>query len=123
MPLIPIAILAWFKNNIKWVVIGLAVAAISFGAWRYTKLVENYAKAEQQIVLLNQNIKDKEKALQFERDKAALSEQAIEDLTKQNDQLEADLDKIAENLPDDANQLAPESIREILKRLQGLTND
>jgi predicted negative regulator of RcsB-dependent stress response len=121
MPFLPVAILTFLKDNIKWLVIGLLVIAISFGAWRYTTLVENYAKAQQTITLLEQNIKDKERALQFERDKAALTEHAIAELAKQNEQLEIDLKDITQNLAPDESDLTAESIREILRRLQGVS--
>ena len=121
MPLIPIAFFGWIKSNLKWIAIIAVVAVVAFGAWRYTKLVEDYAKAEQKIVLLEQNVKDKENAIAFLQEEKKISERLIISFMEQNDKLEEDLKNITENLPSDFNDLAPESIREALKRLQDIT--
>lgn len=111
------AAIGFLGSNIKWVAIIALVTMLSLGAWRYTKLVENYAIAQQTIAQLNQNIKDKENALAFEREKFALSEQIIEDMTKENKKLTADLENITSDLPEDAKDKAPDSILETLDRL------
>jgi predicted negative regulator of RcsB-dependent stress response len=116
--LAPIA--TFLGNNVKWIVIGLLIVVVAFGAWRYTKLVENYAIAKQTISQLEQNVKDKEAALQIERDVAKLKDNVILKLNEDKDKLESQLESITENLGEDADDVAPASIRETIKRLKEL---
>lgn len=111
---------SFLGNNIKWVVIGLLVVAVAFGAWRYTKLVENYAIAKQTIVQLEQNVKDKEKALKFERDLYKLSDSIISKLNEDKEKLVVQIEEITNNLGEGANDVAPASIRETIRRLKEL---
>lgn len=108
---------AWGKDNFKWIAIALLAIVIAFGAWRYTKLVENYAQAQYTIEQQEQIIKDKEKALQLERDINTIAISALEQQAKEMAELESQLKDITNNLGDDAGNLAPDSIRELLKRL------
>lgn len=115
-------IIGFFTGNIKWIAIIALVAAITVGALKYTKLVESYATAQAAISQLEQNVKDKEAALAFEREKYLLTERIIEDLEKDRNELEGQLENITKDLPEDAINLAPESIRETLRRLQENAN-
>lgn len=111
-------LIAFVRGNMKWIMIGLCAVIIAFGAWRYTRLVENYATAKQTIAQLEQNVRDKENALKLERELNALADEAISKLENENETLEDALERITANLPEDSGDLAPESIRETLKRLQ-----
>lgn len=107
----------WSKDNFKWIAIALLAIIIAFGAWRYTNLVKNYANAQYVIEQQENLLKDKEKQLQQERDLAKMREAALEQQAKDLAELEAKLDNITDNLGQDAGDLAPGAIREILKRL------
>jgi predicted negative regulator of RcsB-dependent stress response len=108
----------WASNNIKWIAIGLLVVVVAFGAWRYTRLVENYATAKQTIAQLELNIKEKEKALQTERDLVSIRDDAIARRDAELDALQDELSDVTKNLPIDKDDLAPPSIREVVKRLK-----
>ena len=112
--------LTFAKNNLKWIVIGLAVIVASYGAYRYTKLVQNYAVAEQVIEQQKQAIADKESQIAKERELNKLTNQIIEEQATQLAQLQEDLKNITANLPEDAAALAPESIRETIRRLRNI---
>lgn len=111
---------SWGKSNFKWVAIALLAIVLAFGGWRYTKLVKDYANSQQIIELQKQAIADKEKALQNERELAKLQVQALEEQAIELAKLQAQLENITDNLGNDAGDLAPESIREILRRLGAL---
>ena len=111
---------SWGKSNCTGVAITLLAIVLAFGGWRYTKLVRDYANSQQIIELQKQAIADKEKALQNERELAKLQVQALEEQAIELAKLQAQLENITDNLGNDAGDLAPESIREILRRLGAL---
>jgi uncharacterized membrane protein len=110
---------SWASSNIKWIAIGLVVVAVAFGAWRYTRLVENYAMAKQTIAQLELNLKEKERALKTEQDLVAIRDAAIARRDAELDQLQEELREATVNLPEDRKDVAPESVRETIKRLKG----
>lgn len=107
----------WGKDNFKWIAIALAVIIAGIGLWRYTKLVSDYATAQQTIIQLEQNIEAKERALQLERDLNKLADEAIEKIEREKTELAEKLEDVTKDLPEDSKDLAPESIRETLRRL------
>lgn len=115
-----LGIFNFFKTNIKWIAIILVSLIITFGLWRYTRLVENYALAQQTIEQQQQIIRDKEKQIIKERELNALSNSIIEEQAKELANIQSSLDNITNNLPDDSKELAPESIRETIRRLRNI---
>lgn len=112
--------LSFLGSNIKWVAILALIAALSFAGFKYTKLVSDYAIARNTITQLQQTVKDKDATIKFERDLRFNSEKIIAEQKLENDKLEEQLKNITDDLGTDSNDLAPESIREIIRRLQGL---
>jgi uncharacterized membrane protein len=108
----------WASNNIKWIAIALLVVVVAFGAWRYTRLVENYAVAKQTIAQLELNLKEKERALKTEQDLVAIRDAAIARRDAELEQLQEDLRELTVNLPEDRKEVAPNSVRETIKRLK-----
>ena len=67
-----------------------------------------------------QAIADKESQIAKERELNKLTNQIIEEQATQLAQLQEDLKNITANLPEDAAALAPESIRETIRRLRNI---
>lgn len=93
------------------------VAIISFGAYKYTKLVSNYAQAQQSLILKDQIIKEKEKQIVVERQLREHAELIIEEERGRTETLINELKDVTNNLPEDSNDSAAESIKETLRRL------
>ena len=112
-----LALFTFFQTNIKWIAILATVLLIAFFSWRYTVMVREVATARYQIEQLQQNIKDKDKTIQFERDLNKLADDAMLEQQKKIDELKNT--DVLLNLPEDNSNLAPESIRETIRRLGG----
>lgn len=107
----------WIKGNVKWIAIGAAVIAIAFGAWRYTNLVSAYAVAQNTISQLAQTIENKDQVIAIERGLRQESEAALEQQIAKTEQLKDRLKDIIANLPSDASEPAPDSLKETIRRL------
>lgn len=110
----------WGKDNFKWIAIIVIGIVLAFGAWRYTKLVSDYAKAQNVIEQLEQSLEDTQRLLKFEQDLNKLGDEALQKVDQEKQQLEQALEDLTKNLPDDVDNLAPESLRETLRRLKAL---
>lgn len=109
--------LTWGKMNIKWIAILVLTGVLVFSAWKYTNLVEDYAQAEYKIAQQEQIIKEKEKAIQLERDISAIAIAALEQQAKDLAALDAQIEDLTKDLGISADEKAPAAILEILKRL------
>src|SRR5210317_590081 len=100
---------------IKWVAILAVVTAISGGIWKYTSMVRQLAIANQTIEQLEKAIESRESALRIERALNTALNDELESLRAEKQVLEDSLSGITEYLPDDAQELAPESLRETIR--------
>jgi len=107
-------------GNFKWIIIGVVAIIIGVGAWKYTALVRDNAIARQTIAQQAQAIAEKDAAIKRERDLNAIQAQILEQQANDLADLNARLEGITEGLPADATDIAPESLRETLRRLRAL---
>ena len=106
-----------FMANIKWIAIGVIVLVLALGFWRYTYIVGELATAQQTISILEDVIESKERAIEIEKNLRANLELQFSQVEEQKESLEEMLRSITRDLPEDELELAPESTREILRRL------
>lgn len=114
------AFFGFLKMNIKWVAIIVLVLAGLFMLWKYSKMVSELATAKHVISQLEENIRVKDETIKFERDLRVILEDSLERIQKDNDRLNEALENIGENLGEDSENLAPGSIREVIKRLRDI---
>lgn len=110
-------IAAFFLGNIKWIaIIGLAMTLIG-GFVKYTAMVKELERSRITIAQLENNIVEKEATIEFEKNKANVLQDLINSRDTELNQLRERLDGITDDLPSDSTDVAPESIRETLRRL------
>ena len=115
-----LAILSFIKINIKWVAIIILVLAGLFLFWKFNNMASKLATAEHVISQLEENVRDKERALKFEQDLRSITEDSLERIQEDNRKLSEQLENIGTDLGEDSSDLAPASIREQLRRLRDL---
>lgn len=103
----------------KWGAILGIVTILSGGVWHYTSLVSDRATLKQEKETFR---------LAYENEKAEnrrlteiyrLSEMAISELQKEKDRIRTELENVTVDLPEDASDDAPESLKETIRRLRG----
>lgn len=117
------AFLAPYATAIKWGAIAITVlAVISIGSFAvnswYTTVQENAVLKLQQRQL-EQTIDEKNKIIKLNEDLVKLRDQIILERDTEIGHLERRLDTITDNLPENPNDVVPESTRELIRRLSG----
>ena len=111
-------ILSFLIGNFKWVAILGIILALSGGAWKYTNMIKKLSIAEQTIAQQEKVIKNREITIRIERSLRDESERTLKEVQDENELLNTALENVTVNLPSDAVDLAPESLRETLRRMR-----
>lgn len=113
-----IGALGWGKNNIKWIAIGIGAIAVSVFVAHYTITIKQNASLKYENTQLEENVKSLRSSLETERDLNKISLEIIQQQQEDNATLESQFNSVTKNLPTDSEALAPDSIRETIRRLR-----
>lgn len=109
----------FFRTNIKWVAIIMMTATIALGAIKVKNLIEANAQHKFTIQQLELDVQNKNSVIDLLKKQAALTEQIILDRDAIIDAIEETTSRVTEDLPEDEGDQAPESSKELIRRLKG----
>lgn len=108
-----------FAKYWKFILAGLAALAIMFMFWQYKSAIEEAAKQQVVIEVLEQENKKNAEAVALLVKDLELKDKIVKERDDELKSLEDKYVDLLSNLPKDSKDVAPESIRETLKRLNG----
>lgn len=103
----------------KWIVGALAAMALMFAFHQYKSAIQEAAAQKVVIDVLEQENKKHAEAIELLKKDMELSNQIVKERDEELRNLEDKYVDLLSNLPTDSKDVAPESIRETLKRLNG----
>lgn len=106
------------RSNINIILIVGGVLLGSIFLYKVYTVIEHNGEMKSIIAVQEETIKNKNNQIDSLRKINALNEQIIVEKDKEVEDLESQLDGITKELGSDANDLAPEAIRELFRRLQ-----
>ena len=96
----------------------VAVAAIFGGAWAILDAFEDRERLQAEVIRLEDNLAEEAQKREIVEAQIELIEQVQQQRQVEMDKLLARLENITVDLGSDSDELAPESLRELLRRLQ-----
>ncbi len=111
------AIIGWFSSNIKWVVIGLAVVALSTMGLKLYNTIKQNGQYEIQISVLEASAKNKDKIIKALEMDSRLVQETLVDRDLQIKALDEKLENVTDNLGKDENDGAADTLKELFRRL------
>lgn len=107
-----------FFGVIKWGAIALVASTLLYFAWDVVDTYQERARLEQQVSQLSKVITDKNERISFLERDIQRRERILKEANERELELEREMREILENLPEDAKEEAPESIKELIKKLR-----
>lgn len=108
----------WFKSNLKWIAIILAILAFLFVGWWGVSLIREVEAQKAEITRLEMEVNYKQLAIDLYKRNAEVLAIVLKDREDEIKNLEGQLDGLTDDLPEDASEVAPESTQEFFNRLR-----
>lgn len=102
---------------IKWALMVIFGTGILYFTWDIVKTYQEKEKLEIKVSQLNSVIRDKNSRIVFLEKDIQNREKLLSEANKKRIELERKMNETLENLPDDSKDQAPESIKELIRRL------
>lgn len=114
------AALTWFSSNIKWVVIGLGIIALSGMGYKLYNTIKENGSYQVQLDVLNKSLQNQQKIVKELEMDARLVQDTIATRDNKIEELDKQLYNLTNDLGPTASDAAPESIKELIRRLKKL---
>ena len=112
------AIFGWASTNVKWIVIGMLVVALSSASYKMYREIQQNAAYSIQLSVLKDALKDQQKVIRELEMDARLVQDILSSRDVKIDNLNKELHNLTNNLGPDQGDQAPESIKELIRRLK-----
>lgn len=109
--------LAFVKDNLKWIVIALAIIASGYTANKLYNIISDNASYKVQAELQQEALKNKDDVIQLLQNDKVIAEFTVKARDEQIEALEMRIDGLTDNLGEGENDEAHPSLKELFRRL------
>ena len=110
--------LGFVVGNAKLFIYGAILVSVLTVGWKFVSVIQENAVKDAAIEIQRVSLEEKDKAIQSLEDLIKLNEEILEERDIELEDLANQLEGLTENLGDDSEDQAPESIKELFRRLK-----